>query len=609
LKSKATVTKTGSASCSTKPYDTISNFSTDQSNSTSASPGKNFSHVSERKVDRLRALALEATCNPFGCKWEWTDQFVEHFRGAEIIILPDHDDPGRAWAAERVRLLTGVAVSVKIVSLGPTEEGADIVDWLDACHTAEELLALVDAPAMPEPTHGAYYEQRVWSTPWIEDVTDPTEITAIRAAIEETDAQAAEPQPSEEPGAKAREEQPHSEKEEPRAQAKPNGPTTIKSTTWVWRDPTEIKPRKWLCAKHYIRGSVTATVGRRGGGKTNRAIIEMLSMLTGRDLLGTGDMPDQKQRVWYIGEDTREEIEMRIVAACAFYGIKPEEIGDRLTFDSIYDFLPGALKLATLQGTKVVLNQAAITAIKADMTANKTDVLILDPLKKFHGLREGDQEMDDLMTILSEIAKETKAAVEFLRHTRKQAAGAAGTPITADDARGADAIIAGPRDVRLVNVQILPCGESVGVLQPWAPPKVFDGITKADAQVAQEVAHGGARWRIQGQHPVAGMVRLCARRAPWLRPAQQQSPQGQAERHDQNLDQKQGLKDRVATGRKTQRQEVHRPRPRRRLPQCLRKSGNRPAGCPSMSVILLHATDDMLRSIPRRPAAAWVAVD
>jgi hypothetical protein len=40
--------------------------------------------------------------------------------------------------------------------------------------------------------------------------------------------------------------------------------------------------------------------------------------------------------------------------------------------------------------------------------------------------------------------------------------------------------------------QILPSGESVGVLQPWTPPKVFDGITKADAQVAQKVAQGGA---------------------------------------------------------------------------------------------------------------------
>lgn len=243
----------------------------------------------ERKADRLRALGLEATCNPFGCKWEWTDEFVEHFRGAEVIILPDHDGPGRAWAAECLRLLTGVAVSVKIVSLGLTEKSADIVDWLDVGNTAEELLTIVDEPAMPAPTHEAYHEQRVWSMPWIEDVTEPAEITAIRAAVEEAHAQ--------KPGAKAKEEQPHSEKEEPRAQAKPNRPTTIKSTTWVWRDPADIKPRKWLCAKHYIRGSVTATVGRRGGGKTNRAIVEMLSMVTGRDLLGTGDMPDQKQRV------------------------------------------------------------------------------------------------------------------------------------------------------------------------------------------------------------------------------------------------------------------------------------------------------------------------
>jgi hypothetical protein len=167
------------------------------------------------------------------------------------------------------------------------------------------------------------------------------------------------------------------------------------------------------------------------------------------------------------------------------------------------------------------------------MIAKKIDVLILDPLKKFHGLREGDQEMDDLMTILSEIAKGTKAAVEFLHHTRKQAAGAAGTPITADDARGADAIIAGPRDVRLVNAMstkeaegfgippaeawrysriddgkqnlkppgkavwtrsashTLPCGESVGVLQRWTPPKLFDGITNEDMVTARQLAKTG----------------------------------------------------------------------------------------------------------------------
>jgi AAA domain len=298
----------------------------------------------------------------------------------------------------------------------------------------------------------------------------------------------------------------------------------IKATTLTWRDPDEIERRKWLLATHYIRGSVTSTIGKRGGGKTNRAIVEAISMVAGRDLLDTGNMPDRLQKVWYIGEDARDEIERRIVAACAHYGIKADEIGGRLAFDSVYDYAPGALKLVTVNGTKVVRNTAANDAIKADMKAKQVDVLVLDPLKKFHGVRENEQDMDEVLTVLFEIARDTDAAVEFLHHTRKQSAGNAGTVITADDARGADAIIAGPRDVRIVNAMtikeaadfgiaqveawrysriddgkqnlkppgkavwafsashLLPCGDSVGVMQPWTPPQAFDGITNADAK-------------------------------------------------------------------------------------------------------------------------------
>jgi hypothetical protein len=270
-----------------------------------------------------------------------------------------------------------------------------------------------------------------------------------------------EPPPDEDNGANA---------EKPPPDGEPSSSTVkVTATTWVWRGPESIVRRKWLCSTHYIRGSVTSTIGKRGGGKTNRAIVETISMTTGRDLLCTGNMPDRPQRVWYIGEDTRDEIERRIVAACAHYGIK-----------------------------------------------------------------ENDQEMDEVMTILVEIAADADASVEFLHHTRKQSAGNASTVITADDARGADAITAGPRDVRIVNAMtgkeaadfgipegeawrysriddgkqnlkppgkavwgismsyLLPCGDSVGVLQPWNPPKTFDGITKADAQVAQRLAQGGA---------------------------------------------------------------------------------------------------------------------
>jgi AAA domain len=106
----------------------------------------------------------------------------------------------------------------------------------------------------------------------------------------------------------------------------------FKPTPFVWRDPKEIKRRSWLYVRHYQRGYVGVTVGRRDYGKTARVIVEMLSMVTGRDLLDIGKdmMPDRPQRCWYIGEDPREEIERRIVAACAHYKIDKEEIGDRL---------------------------------------------------------------------------------------------------------------------------------------------------------------------------------------------------------------------------------------------------------------------------------------
>jgi hypothetical protein len=311
-------------------------------------------------------------------------------------------------------------------------------------------------------------------------------------------------------------------------------PVAIKATTWKWRDPADIGRRAWLHGTHYIRGSVTCTVGKRGGGKTNRALAEAISMVTKRDLLETGSMPERPQRVWYIGEDPRDEIERRIVAICDFYGIKADEIGDRLLFNSLLDFPPGALKLATMQGGKVVPNTALVASIIAEMKTKAIDVLILDPLKKFHGLRENDQEMDEVMTLLFEIAQRANAAVEFLHHTRKAAAGNASAPITADDARGADAIIASPRDARVTNAMsskeaadfaipaneawrysriddgkqnlkppgkatwsksashTLPCGDSVGVLQPWTPPKPFEGITSRDAELAQQVAQTGA---------------------------------------------------------------------------------------------------------------------
>jgi hypothetical protein len=193
------------------------------------------------------------------------------------------------------------------------------------------------------------------------------------------------------------------------------------------------------------------------------------------------------------------------------------------------------VKLASIKNGAVVPNQAVIDSLKVGVTDKQIDVLILDPLKKFHAVLENaNDQMDEVMTILSEIAMEKEMSIEVLHHTRKPAAGNNGAPMTVDDGRGADAIIAGARSARIMNgmsvkdatdfgipsaeawrytridsgkanmappgkaawsyswSELLPCGESVGVVESWKPPETFEGITKADAEVAQRLAQGGA---------------------------------------------------------------------------------------------------------------------
>jgi hypothetical protein len=48
--------------------------------------------------------------------------------------------------------------------------------------------------------------------------------------------------------------------------------------------------------------------------------------------------------------------------------------------------------------------------------------------------------------------------------------------------------------------QTLPCGESVGVLEPWKLPDAFEGVTTADLGLAQQLAQTGA-YRADSRSP------------------------------------------------------------------------------------------------------------
>ena len=100
----------------------------------------------EKAADALRSLGLTATTSSFGaksaCKTDWAA-----LAGKSVVIVPDHDDEGAAYAADVLRLATDAgAASTVIVRLADIwhgiEPGDDAYDWIEG-HDATDPADLV----------------------------------------------------------------------------------------------------------------------------------------------------------------------------------------------------------------------------------------------------------------------------------------------------------------------------------------------------------------------------------------------------------------------------------------------------------------------------------
>jgi len=98
----------------------------------------------EKDADRLAALGLCSSHIPNATTTE-----LEAFRGRTVFLHADNDGPGRDKVAAKARALIKIANSVRIVHFADTKQGGDVSDWLDAGHTAEELLQRCEEGADP----------------------------------------------------------------------------------------------------------------------------------------------------------------------------------------------------------------------------------------------------------------------------------------------------------------------------------------------------------------------------------------------------------------------------------------------------------------------------
>jgi hypothetical protein len=100
----------------------------------------------ERKADKLAGWGLVATSIAFGCK-SWRSEYAKQLASRAVVILPDNDDDGRAFAAKAssdIEAASGRAVIVDLPGLPPK---GDVMDWGgDAAGLQDLAAAALAAP-------------------------------------------------------------------------------------------------------------------------------------------------------------------------------------------------------------------------------------------------------------------------------------------------------------------------------------------------------------------------------------------------------------------------------------------------------------------------------
>jgi hypothetical protein len=101
----------------------------------------------EKDVESLKAIGLTATCNPGGAG-KWRAELCQYLQGADVVILPDHDQSGQDHARAVAQHFSGIAARIRVLDLSRhwdlMPEKGDVSDWIKCGGTSEALQGLVD---------------------------------------------------------------------------------------------------------------------------------------------------------------------------------------------------------------------------------------------------------------------------------------------------------------------------------------------------------------------------------------------------------------------------------------------------------------------------------
>lgn len=222
-----------------------------------------------------------------------------------------------------------------------------------------------------------------------------------------------------------------------------NKPAII-ATAFKWLDPRKLPRREFAFGTHYIRKYVSVTSSPGGLGKSSNSIVEVLSMTSGKALVGT--KPEKPLRVWlFNAEDPRDEMERRIMAACIHYNLTPADIEGKLFLDTGRE-QELVVAIDDKKGVKIVV--PIVEAVVEQIMRHQIDVMIIDPFVSTHSVNENDNgAIDKVAKLWANIADRTNCAVDVVHHLRK----VSDREATVEDSRGAVSLLSAARSARVLN--------------------------------------------------------------------------------------------------------------------------------------------------------------
>lgn len=122
----------------------------------------------EKDVERLESLGFTSTTTSQGAN-AWQADYAPFFAKKKVVIIPDNDDPGRAYAHQAAKDIAAAGGFVKMTEIPGLPEHGDVSDFLDSGKFAPDLLALIKATPVygtfqhSQETPAQYFERRgIW---------------------------------------------------------------------------------------------------------------------------------------------------------------------------------------------------------------------------------------------------------------------------------------------------------------------------------------------------------------------------------------------------------------------------------------------------------------